>query len=175
MIRSRRWRAAALVAHVTASVGWIGAVVASLGLAITALVSDDLQIVRSAYISLDVLGRFVLVPFAVAALLGGIAQSFITHWGLFRHYWVIFKLAITIFATIVLVMYTETLSVLAGVAANQASSAENLGVLRTPSVLLHASAALVLLLVATILAVYKPKGTTAYGQRQQRKEVRTSG
>ena len=110
------------------------------------------------------------MPFALAALGGGIAQSFITQWGLFRHYWVIFKLGITVFATIVLVMYTRTLQLLAEIAANPAASEESLGVLRSPSVVLHASAALVLLLVATVLAVYKPKGMTAYGQRQQRKE-----
>lgn len=173
MIAPRRWRAAALVAHVTASVGWIGAIVASLGLAITALASNDSQTVRSAYISLDLLGRIVLVPFALAALLGGIAQSFITSWGLIRHYWVIVKLVITVFATIVLVMYTKTLAVLAEIAADPAASSDHLGVLRTPSVVLHASAALVLLLIATVLAVYKPKGMTAYGQRQQRKERRT--
>ena len=171
MIVSRRWRAAALVAHVTASVGWVGAITASLGLAITALVSDDAQTVRAAYISLDVLGRFVLVPFAFTALLGGLAQSIITKWGLIRHYWVIVKLVITVFSTMVLVMYTRTLSALGEVASNPAASEETLAVLRTPSVVLHASAALVLLSVATALAVYKPKGMTAYGQRQQKRAL----
>ena len=167
---SVRLRKLALVAHVVASVGWIGAVLASLGLAITALASSDETTIRSAYIALDVLGLYVLVPLAFAALLGGIAQSFITSWGLVRHYWVIVKLIITVFSTLVLLMYTQTLSVLAEIAADPAASNESLAVLRTPSVVLHASAALVLLLVATVLAVYKPKGMTAYGQRQLRKE-----
>jgi hypothetical protein len=170
VIASLFWRRAALVAHVTASVGWIGAIVASLGLAIAALVSTDAQIVRSAYISLDLMGRYVLVPFAFAALLGGIAQSFITKWGLFRHYWVIFKLGITIFATVVLLLYLRTLEFLAGAAASPAATAGDLQGLKTPSVVLHASAALVLLSVATVLAVYKPKGMTAYGQRKERSE-----
>ena len=167
---SVRLRKLALVAHIVASVGWIGAVLASLGLAISALVSSDDATIRSAYIALDVLGRCVLVPFAFAALLGGIAQSFITSWGLLRHYWVVVKLVITVFSTLVLLLYTQTLGVLAAIAANPAASGESLEVLRTPSVVLHASAALVLLLAATVLAVYKPKGMTAYGQRQQRKE-----
>jgi hypothetical protein len=172
VIASRFWRRAALVAHVTASVGWIGAIVASLGLAIAALVSSDSQVVRSAYVALNVLGRYVLLPFALAALLGGIAQSFLTQWGLFRHYWVIFKLGITIFATAVLLFYLQTLEFLAGVATNPAETAGNLAGLKTPSVVLHASAALVLLLVATVLAVYKPQGMTAYGQRKERSENR---
>jgi hypothetical protein len=33
---------------------------------------------------------------------------------------------------------------------------------------LHAASALFLLLVATTLAVYKPRGLTPYGQRKQR-------
>lgn len=168
MIASRFWRKAALVAHVTASVGWIGAIVASLGLAISALVSNDPQTVRSAYISLDLMGRYVLVPCAFAALLGGIAQSFITKWGLIRHYWVIFKLGITIFATVVLVLYLRTLAFLADFARDATLTAGTLESLRTPTVVLHAGAALVLLLVATALAVYQPQGMTAYGRRTER-------
>jgi hypothetical protein len=39
---------------------------------------------------------------------------------------------------------------------------------RNASPLLHAVAALLLLLVATTLAVYKPRGMTPYGRRRQR-------
>lgn len=167
MIESRFWRRTALITHITASVGWIGAIAASLGLAIAALVSADAQTVRSAYVALDILGRYVLVPFAFAALLGGIAQSLISKWGLFRHYWVIYKLLITIFSTAVLLLYLRTLSFLADLARDTALAAGTLDSLRTPTVVLHASAALVLLLVATALAVYKPQGMTAYGQRKE--------
>lgn len=172
MIASTGVRKFALTAHILASVGWIGAVVVSLALAIAALVSTDRETVRAAYVSLDLVGRFVLVPFAFAALLGGLAQSFITKWGLLRHYWVIVKLVITVFATVILVMYTQTLGYLADVATTPAASPEELRVLRTPSVVLHATAALVLLVVATVLATYKPKGMTAYGQRKERSENR---
>lgn len=172
MIQSRFWRRTALITHITASVGWMGAIVASLGLAIAALVSGDAQTVRSAYVALDILGRYVLVPFAFAALLGGIVQSLISKWGLFRHYWVIFKLAITIFSTAVLLLYLRTLAFLADLARGATSSADTLESLRAPTVVLHASAALVLLLVATALAVYKPQGMTAYGQRKERENDR---
>ena len=171
MIQSRFWRRTALIAHVTASVGWLGAIIASLGLAIAALRSSDAQTVRSAYVALDVLGRYVLVPLAFAALLGGIAQSLISKWGVFRHYWVIFKLLITIFATAVLLLYLETLAALADFARTAAVGADTLESLRTPTVVLHAVAALLLLLVATALAVYKPRGMTAYGQRKERENA----
>ena len=113
---------------------------------------------------------FILVPLALAPLVTGLVQSLATAWGLFRHYWVVFKLLINVFATIVLLMYMETFSVMADVAAD--SNAE-LGVVRSPSPALHAGAALLLLLVATTLAVYKPQGVTPYGQRKRLDRVRS--
>jgi uncharacterized membrane protein len=149
-----RLRQFALTAHVTASVGWVGAVVAFLGLSIAGLVSDNPDTVRGVYLVMDLTAWYILVPFAVASLLTGIVQSLGTKWGLFRHYWVLAKLAINVFATIVLVMYMETLRYFADLA--EATSA--------PAI--HAVAALVLLVVATILGIYKPRGVTRYGRRR---------
>jgi hypothetical protein len=112
---------------------------------------------------------FVLVPLALASLLTGIVQALGTKWGLFRHYWVLFKLLITVFATIVLLIYMETFSFMAGVAADPSA---DLGLVRNVSPGLHAALALLLLLVATILAVYKPRGMTRYGRRKQQEERR---
>lgn len=109
----------------------------------------------------------VLVPLAFASLLTGIIQSLGSMWGLFRHYWVLFKLLINIFATIVLLMYTQTLGYLADIAAQATLSSDDLGLLRTPSVVIHSVLALLVLLVATTLAVYKPRGVTPYGRRKQ--------
>jgi hypothetical protein len=89
---------------------------------------------------------------------------------LFRHYWVLAKLLINVFATIVLLLYMETLTSLADVAAETTLASDDLGVLRSPSPVLHAGAALLLLLVATTLAVYKPPGMTPYGQRKQHEQ-----
>ncbi len=156
-----------LTAHVTSSVGWLGAVAAFLALAVTGLTSQDAQLVRSAYLVMELTGWFLLVPLAFASLLTGLVQSLGTEWGLFRHYWVLFKLLINVFATIVLLMYMQTLGYLAGVAAETTLSGADLSGLRSPSPVLHAGAALLLLLVATTLAVYKPRGMTAYGARKE--------
>jgi hypothetical protein len=107
---------------------------------------------------------FVLVPLAHAALVSGIALSLGTPWGLFRHYWVALKLVITAFSTVILMIYMGTFRQMAGVAADPVIE---LGLVRNPSPLLHAVLALVLLLTATVLAVYKPFGMTPYGIRQQ--------
>lgn len=161
-------RKLALTAHVTVSVGWLGAVGAFLGLALTALVSDDGDVVRGAYLTIELTGWFILVPLAVASLMTGLVQALGTKWGLFRHYWVVFKLLINIVATIVLLAYMQTLEFLADDAHAQASA--DLDDVRSVSPVLHAIAALLLLIVATTLGVYKPRGLTPYGQRKQRQQ-----
>jgi hypothetical protein len=160
-------RKVALTAHVTASVGWLGAVAGFLALAVIALASDDAQTVRSAHVVMEPLGWFVLVPLAVASLLTGLIQSFGSVWGLFRHYWVVFKLLINVFATLVLLLYMQTLDHFAGIATKTPFSSADLNALRDPSPLLHSVLALLLLLVATTLAVFKPRGLTPYGRRQR--------
>jgi hypothetical protein len=159
-------RKLALTAHVTSSVGWLGAVAGFLALAVAGLTSQDAQTVRAAYLTMELTGWFVLVPLALASLLTGLVQALGTTWGLFRHYWVLFKLLINLFATIVLLLYMQTLGDLADVAAETTLSSDDLDVLRSPSPVLHAGAALLLLLAATTLAVYKPRGMTRYGQRK---------
>jgi uncharacterized membrane protein len=157
-------RKLALTAHVASSVGWLGAVVAFLALAVVGLTSQDAETVRGAYLVMEPAAWFVLVPLAFASLVTGLVQSLGTTWGLFRHYWVLFKLVINVLATIVLLLYMETFSFLAGVAAD---SNADLGAVRNASPVLHAALALLLLLVATVLAVYKPRGMTPYGRRKQ--------
>ena len=156
-----------LTTHVTASVGWLGAVACFLALGIVGLTSQDPGTVRGAYLVMEPAARYFLVPVAFASLLTGLVQSLGTTWGLFRHYWVVFKLVINVFANAVLLIYMETVRGMAAVAADPGA---DLGAVRNPSPVLHAVLALVLLLVATVLAVYKPRGMTAHGQRKQHEQ-----
>ena len=166
MTLTARLRKFALTAHITCSVGWLGAVAGFLALSVTGLASQNAQTVRAAYLAMEATGWFVLVPLSLASLLTGLAQSLGTRWGLFRHYWVLAKLVINLVATIVLLLYMQTLGSLGDIAAETTSSSVDLNQLRSPSPVLHAGLALLLLLVATTLAVYKPRGMTRYGQRK---------
>ncbi len=165
MIMSPRLRRLALIAHVTSTVGWLGAIVGFLALAVAAMTSQDVQLVRGAYLAMELTGWYVLVPLCVASLLTGLFMSLGTPWGLFRHYWVLVKFVITILAAIILFMYTQTLEQLGALARDPALS---LNELRNPSPVLHAGLAVLALLVNTTLSVYKPKGMTRYGRRKQR-------
>ena len=157
-----------LTVHVTSSVGWLGAVFVFLGLAVLGLTSENAETVRGAYLLMEPAAWFVLVPLAFASLLTGLVQSLGTTWGLFRHYWVIAKLVINVFATTVLLIYMRTFDALADVAADPRA---DLAAVRSVSPALHGALALALLLTATTLAVYKPRGMTPYGWRKQREQT----
>src|SRR5262249_54476304 len=111
-----------LTVHLTASVGWIGAVVAFLALVIAAMTCPDAQTLHTAWIAMGLIVQFVIVPLALASLLTGLVISLGTKWGLFRHYWVLISLALTIFASLVLLENMQTVRYYAGVAANMASA-----------------------------------------------------
>lgn len=115
---------------------------------------------------MESVGLFVLVPFSLASLLTGLAQSLGTRWGLFRNYWVLAKLLINLVASLILLMYTQTLASLAELA----STSADLEMLRSPSPVLHAVGGLALLLAAAVLSVYKPRGMTRYGWRKQQEQ-----
>jgi hypothetical protein len=170
MILAAGLRKFALTAHVTSSVGWLGAVAAYLVLAIAALVSDSDPMVRAAYLAMELVIKFIILPLSLASLLTGLISSLGTTWGLFRHYWVVFKLILNIFANIILLLYMQSISYYAGVAAGTDLSDADLVVLRDPTHVLHSGGALLILLVATVLGVYKPRGITPYGRRKQHEE-----
>ena len=146
MTMTPRLRKFALTAHVTSSVGWLGAVAGFLALAVAGLTSQDAQMVRAAYLAMELTAWFVIVPLALASLLTGLVQSLGTTWGLFRHYWVLAKLLITVFATIVLLLQMKPIGYVAGVAAETTLSRADLRAARIELVV-HAAAGLLVLLV----------------------------
>jgi hypothetical protein len=164
----------ALTAHVTVSVGWLGAVGGFLALALAGLFSGDEQIVRAAYLSMELITWFVIVPLAFAALLTGLVESFGTPWGLFRHYWVVAKLVITIIATLLLLLHTQPIGQLADVARETTLSTANVSRVQIQLVA-DAGLALIALLITTTLAVYKPGGMTPYGVRKRSELLAMAG
>jgi hypothetical protein len=167
MLMTPRTRKLALTAHLAFSVGWFGAVVAYLALAITGVTSQSAQLVRSAYLSMELIGWFVIVPFSLAALVTGVIQSLGTEWGLFRHYWVLAKLVLNVAGTAVLLGHMRAVVRMSAMAAERTPSDAGTGIQRIQLVV-HAAGGLVVVLAAIALAVYKPWGRTAYGRRLAR-------
>jgi hypothetical protein len=131
------------------------------------LTGGDAQLTRATCLAMDRAAWAVLVPLALATLVTGLIQSLGSAWGLLRHYGVIIKLLLASVATVVLLLYTRTLDLPATTAAQPDLSPGDLALLRTPSVVLHATAALLVLGVAVVLPVYKPRGLTRYGRRRR--------
>lgn len=129
--------------------------------------------VRAAYIAMERIAWFVIVPFAFTSLITGLVMSLGTKWGLFRHYWVLAKFLINSLAVILLLLHTRLISVVANAAAEGTLSTANLGGRRIQLVAV-AGAALLALFVATTLPVFKPRGMTPYGQRKQQNRSETS-
>lgn len=170
MIMNPGLRKLVLSAHLTFSVGWIGTVIAYLALGITAANSRDVEAVRSAWMAMELIGWFVIVPLAVASLLTGLVMALGTKWGLFRHYWVLISFVLTVFATVVLLLHMPTVSASADIAREaEGTQLEALG-----GDLGHPGIGLVILLIVQVLNLYKPTGLTRYGWRKQQQSRRTS-
>jgi hypothetical protein len=158
-----------LTAHVASSVGWLGSVAVFLVLAVAGLTGQDTQRVRGAYLAMETTGWYVIVPLAFASLLTGLVQSLGTTWGLFRHYWVLAKLALTVLATFLLLVHMQVTAQVADMAARTSLSASDLGGMRRQLVF-DAAAAVVVLLTTTALSISKPRGVTRYGWRIQQEQ-----
>jgi hypothetical protein len=176
MIMTPGLRKAALTAHITSSVGWLGSVASFLVLSLVGLTGREAETVRGAYLAMNLIGQYAIVPLSLAALLTGLVQSLGTEWGLVRHYWVLAKFALTVGATLLLVLHQFT--AVAGAAAIVLQSAAGtlpaVGRLRAQLVF-DAGAALVVLIGITILSVYKPWGRTPYGRNEPAKDPTGAG
>ena len=156
-------RKLALAIHLTVSVGWIGAVLAYVALGVAARTSTDVQTVRGAWVAMELVGWYVLVPLAIGSLLTGLVMALGTRWGLFRYYWVLFSFALTTLVTVVLVLHMPDVSASAD-AARDASGSRLAGL---GGDLFHSLLGLVVLVLILMMNVYKPPGLTRYGWRKQ--------
>jgi hypothetical protein len=161
MIMSPRLRKTVLTAHIATSVGWLGSVLAYLALDVVTAAGQDVATVRGVYIAMDLIVRYAIIPLALSALLIGTINALGTPWGLFRHYWVLAKLVLTVLATLILLQEASVVGNLARLAVTEADPRE------LPSTLVHSAGGLLILLTTAVLSVFKPRGLTRYGWRKQ--------
>lgn len=166
MILAPQQRRLLLLAHVVTSVGFLGAVASFLVLAWAGLSKSDPVQVRAAYLAGEMITWRLIVPLSLASVLTGLLVSLSTAWGLFRHYWVIIKLAITLFSTFVLMIHTQPVGHMAQMATKMDLVPSDLVGARLQLVV-ASGAAVLALIVTTTLSIYKPRGLTRYGWRRQ--------
>ncbi|HZS59766.1 MAG TPA: hypothetical protein VFA43_10890 [Gemmatimonadaceae bacterium] len=162
-------RKVSTTAHVTVSVGWLGSVIAFLVLSVVGLRGHDAEVVRGAYISMNLIAVDAIVPLALAALITGLIEGWISQWGLVRYYWVLVKLLLTLLSVALLVLHQFNAVAAAAqrVLATAPGDLPNVGRFGTQLVL-DATLAVLVLLAMTALSVYKPQGLTGYGLRKLR-------
>ncbi len=158
-IRSRKL---VLAVHVASSVGWFGSLAVFIALALTGRVSGDAELVRACYLAMKLAVLFVIVPFSLISLATGITLANVMPWGLSRHYWVLLKLILSVVATFLLIVHTTPVIFLSNAALKGTLSADSW---MRVQILAYAIGGLIVVTTATVLAVFKPRGLTPWGQR----------
>lgn len=147
--KPRKW---VLVLHLISSVGWIGVELALLSLSITAAVTDDPATANASRMVAGMLGGTYYLPLSLLALLSGLWLSLGTRWGLLRHWWVATKLVLTL-----ALFGGGNLAVIPAFTAVAAAATR--GIPDDGAIFVGAMAAgMTLLLVQTMLSVFKPGG-----------------
>lgn len=163
MLLNPALRKLALTVHVVVSVGWIGTIAGFFVLAVAGLASADMQLAQAAYRTMNLVTWVLIVPLGFAALLSGIVSSIGTSWGLFRYWWVVVKLIVTVLSTLILMVHTSVIGMLSQ--AGEAALSPGLFGQRL-QMALASGAAIAALILLTVLSLYKPPGLTAYGLRK---------
>ncbi|GAB3452090.1 hypothetical protein GCM10027570_29870 [Streptomonospora sediminis] len=149
-------RKALLSVHVIASVGWVGVHGSVLALLAAGLAADGAARAGVLYGAAAELAGLLVLPLSLLALVSGLAAALGTPWGLFRHYWVAAKLALT-----AVLVAGSNLRLVPGVA-DLARATEGGTVLPAYadrlSMVVALSVALAFLLAATLLSTVKPFG-----------------
>jgi hypothetical protein len=153
---SRVFQRSLLTAHISLSVGWLGAVAAFLVLALAGLDDREQPMVGACYQAMDRIGWILIVPLCFGTLITGVVQSLTSEWGLLKYYWVVAKLGITIVSTVLLLVHMRFVApvVDAALAHFQQDDMRDVRV----RLVVDSGAALIALLAATALSVFKPFG-----------------
>jgi hypothetical protein len=154
---------------VIVAVAWLGAVFAKVVLGVIAVTSSAPAYSRSLYIAMDAI-NITYPMLAVLTAITGVLLSLGTKWGLLQHYWVVTKIVLTVAVIVTAIAIGGRL----GREAVAAASGQDTGgvtivdiVTEPAGLLLALSAAhLAMLVIATVLSVYKPWGKTWFSRRK---------
>ncbi|MEV0379229.1 hypothetical protein [Nonomuraea sp. NPDC050643] len=155
-----RIRKTVLVIHVIASVALLGEVWGLVVLNTAAALTKDLELAHAAYRLMPLLVFAGGIPLSLTALLTGITLGLTSHWRLFRHYWVTAKLVLLV-AVICAGMFLFDPEGMAAVTEGGRAA----GATRQWGQVAALSAQIVMLMTATALSVFKPRGAIRRGGR----------
>ncbi len=143
-------RKGAMTLHVLTSVGWFGITVGLLCCVVMARATSDPAAARALYQAIGA-SPWLAVPAGLLGTATGAVLALSSRYGLLRHWWILGKIAIT-----VAVVLAD--AVVTGALADDAIA----GRLSTPLLYAYTIGHVLLLLAATVLSVYKPRGRTPW-------------
>lgn len=161
-----RWRArprtrkTILVIHLIAALGLLGEVWTLVTLNLYSILTSDEELARSAYELMGVLVFAGGIPLSMLALITGILVGLTTHWGVLRHYWVFATLLLLIGVISVGMFAFNPEAMAAAAEAGSLSSGQQWGQFTA------VAAQLVMLITATALSVFKPRGRISWRRAQ---------
>lgn len=158
---TRTQRRALVTLHVALSVGWLGASMVMLTLAIAARVSQRAEPARSAYWAMRLLAEVLLIPLSLSVLLIGVLVAAISPWGLLRHRWVVVKLIATCAAVVLSLSALPAMTHIAyqDATQHQLAAAKDAGA----RLIIASSVSVALYLSLTAISVFKPWGRMIRG------------
>jgi hypothetical protein len=143
----------ALTAHILTSVGWFGIAVVVAFCGVAAAATGDPTLTTALYRMMET-APWLSIPVGLAAAASGVVLGLGTAHGLIRNWWVVAKMLI---AGAVVV----TDAVLVSRVAHHAATTGEVTAPLYGSTIAH----VVILAVATVLSVFKPRGRTPWGRR----------
>lgn len=167
---TRTQRRVLLTLHVSLSVGWLGASMVILTLAIAARASQSGEQARGAYWAVHLVADVLLIPLSITVLLIGVLVAVTSPWGLLRYWWVTVKFIATCAAVTLSLLALPALTRVAYQdATRHAMAAEHSAGTR---LIIAASVSVALYLSLTAVSVLKPWGRTARGRRHASRQPR---
>jgi hypothetical protein len=145
------WRNVLLSVHIATAVGVLGTDAVLLALGIAGMRESSPETI---YPAASLVGSWLVAPLAVTALITGTLLGVLTQWGLVRYWWVAIKLAITVVLNVILFL---ALVPLLRDTADKAMAGEAFTNADQMPVVVAPLAAVTLLAVNVVLAVFKPR------------------
>ena len=167
---SKRPRQALLAAHVVVSAAWLGIGVMFVALSLLALRAANVRDVQTIYETMALFDQTMLPVATMASTTTGFALGVTTKWGIVRHRWVALKVVLSF--SVLGIAFGFLHDALEHAAAQAAQLATVGGSVADISgsgrvVVGGFMLALVSLVGAMLLSVYKPRGLTSLGRRWQ--------
>lgn len=172
---SKRPRQALVAVHVVVSAAWLGIAVMFVVLSLLALRAANVRDVQTIYETMALFDQTMLPMANMAATTTGFALGVTTKWGIVRHWWVTIKVVLS-FAVLGIAFgfLHDALVRAAAQAAQLAATGGAMADITTSGRVVVAGfmLALVSLVGAMLLSLYKPRGLTPWGRRTNPEQAR---